>query len=469
VLARHYAIDWRTIPDLGWDLWAVAVGRVLPLEWTGKLFLALSQAITLGGALMLGRILAGRWTAVPLLAAPFLFSAAYTRGFLAFDLGFGLSLWAMAWWLWMPAGRWVLRLAVATLLSTLLYVVHLYAWAVYGVFVLGMELDRLARAPRQARPWALGETARDALQALPPLVLAWLAAGTAVRSDAPAMASFDPPYARLVELEQFVDIGHPALNVVAVILLLALVFVPVLVGRMRFVPRARVPVALFVALFFLLPDDVYDTSHVAWRVLLPAIVLGIASIRPPSDVSGRRLLSVQLAVAVAVTLAIPLWQIGAWRTAAAEKADFLALIQDIPDGSRLFFAHSGVTKLDLATRFNGAYHVAAWAVPAKRALVQTMFAFPGQQPLRFVDPALTSGPKNSLAVLGDIVRAYREAGTSLAERLTRHFDYVVMHGRYERPETLLLPMQDLRRVGEVGDFRLYAVAAPEGTASGKRP
>jgi hypothetical protein len=66
----------------------------------------------------------------------------YTKGFFNFDLGLALMLWALAAWVWLGPERWRMRLVVGTLFSTLLYFVHFYAFAVYGLFLVGLELPR---------------------------------------------------------------------------------------------------------------------------------------------------------------------------------------------------------------------------------------------------------------------------------------------------------------------------------------
>ena len=115
-------------------------------EIDGKLFIRfLSIALTLAGCFALNRALVGKWTCVPLLAFPFLFNIGYTKGFLSFNLGFGIMLCAAAWWTALGESRWRLRLAGAFAFSTVLYVVHFYAWGIYAVFVFGSKLQQILR------------------------------------------------------------------------------------------------------------------------------------------------------------------------------------------------------------------------------------------------------------------------------------------------------------------------------------
>ncbi|MBZ0215692.1 MAG: hypothetical protein K8F25_03985, partial [Fimbriimonadaceae bacterium] len=130
-LAAHFQINWKPIPNLAWDSFAVVVGKYLPLSSTLKIFMLFGSAFTLTGVFLLNRVAAGRLTWTPLAAVPFLFNAGYSRGFLSFNLGIGIALIACAWWAMMSERNWLQRLVVASLFSTLLFYVHLAAWGIY--------------------------------------------------------------------------------------------------------------------------------------------------------------------------------------------------------------------------------------------------------------------------------------------------------------------------------------------------
>ena len=461
LLAAHYRVDWLPIPDLGWDLWALAFGRIVSLEWAAKLLVLISGALTISGCFVLGRIIVGRWTAVPLLAFPFLFSAGYAKGFLSFDLGIGAALWAMAWWLWAPERQWAVRLLVAAGFSSLLYIVHFYAWAAYGIFVLGIELTPAMSSPGAPRLARLGTILRDGTQALPAFAMLWWSSVVPLRPMDPskrAFGMFDLPWDRLGEAGQLIN-GDTAWGAVGLCAMGLALLLPFALGWARLNSRAAVPIALYVALFFALPNRIVDTYWVAWRVLLPATFLTIASTVPIGR-WRRPVICAQVAVAALVTAAIPLLQADSWRQSERERADFIAAIAPIREGSRLFWAHSGVSKHYVVTHEIGAYHVGSYAVVAKRALVQSMFAYYGQQPLHFREDWVRNVPETSTMFLPEIVKSFGGSRISLAQFVER-FDYVLMHGADDSVERVLLPIDHLQLINRVGDFRLYAVHASD--------
>jgi hypothetical protein len=457
LLQANYRIDWQPVPDLGWDLWAIVLGRYLPLEWTAKLIVVCGCALTITGCFAISRILVGKWTPLPLIAFPLLFNAGYEKGFLGFGLGIGLSLWAMAWWLWVPSRRWALRLAVATVFATVLYVVHFYAFAVYGVFVLGVELEDIIRSRREHRlARRLGMLLRDGAQALPAIALMWCSGPLSTQAADPngPIGLMDLPWERIPEAALLIDVETVA-GVVLLCVAAAVLLVPFALGWMRLRPRAIIAIGLYVGLFFLLPNRILDTSYVAWRILLPALLIAIAA-SVPAGRWQRQVVFAQIAIAALITATVPILQLSSWRQSNFEKSEFLAAIASLPEGSRLFWAHTGMSRFDVVANEAGAYHVGSYAVIAKRALVQSEFVSPWQHPVRYRDAALQAAPKNSTVFLPDLVKASTLRGFDLRRHILR-FDYVLMHGPESGEERAVLPVDRLRLVNKVGDFRLYAV------------
>ena len=456
LLRANYRLEWSPIPDLGWDLWVLSVGRLLPLVATAKLFVVLAFAMGASGCFVLGRVIVGRWTAMPMLALPFLFNSAYTKGFLSFDMGLAVSLWAMAWWLWMPDRRWLMRLAGATVLATLLYVLHICAFAIYGLFVLGIEAQTLVRG---AEGLPLGRRilrfTLNAAQALVAVALFVLARSMTPGADTPSdPVTLEEPLKRLQHLDFLIDVGSPAWGALFVIIMAITILVLIATGRVRFETRAIGPLLLLVLAFFVLPRSLLGGLNIAGRLTVPAVLIAIASLRPRPG-HGRSTPAVSFSVAVAVILAITALQSRNWRATERDRRDFLASIDQMPDGSKLFWAHAGMSARALRAEAIGSYHVGSYAVLAKRALVQSMFVSPGQQPLRFRDAAIQGAPANSETFLDAIVGF---EGARLNGYLSR-FDYVLLHGPEGDVEKTELPFDHLRAVGMVGQFRLYKVIA----------
>src|SRR6202007_1511388 len=160
------------------------------------------------GCFALNRAVAGRFTIAPLLAVPFLFNAGFTRGFLSFELGTGCALLAAAWWVWAGKMHWVRRLAFASMWSTALYMIHLYAWAFYGLFIFGYELQRMIERKEPRPALFLARLARDGLQAAPVPILLIYASRVSVAPELTVRA-FQPPFIRILQIQHLIDVGDP--------------------------------------------------------------------------------------------------------------------------------------------------------------------------------------------------------------------------------------------------------------------
>ncbi|MBU6461279.1 MAG: hypothetical protein KGK01_07415 [Bradyrhizobium sp.] len=452
VLQRLYSVQWTTLPNLGWDIWAMAVGRFLPLAWTGKLFIATASLTTLAGCFALNRIVASRLTIAPLLAVPLLFNAGFARGFLGFELGCGCALLAAAWWVSAVKMHWLRRLFFATACSTALYFVHLYAWAFYGLFVFGYEIQRMIERKSPTPMLFVARLVRDSLQALPvPFML--IHANQGSTNPEFTVQQFQFPFVRVLQIENLISLGNPVINFVLVVAFALVVGIAIV--RLRWIEVRgdfAVPIAISILLFFLLPDQIAGTFYVAWRVLFLAILVFIASC-VPTERGEIHVKQIMVGILL-LTFAISCVNVQSWHRSELGREDFLNVIHETPEGSALFVLHSGMKPSQLHSI--GLYHVGAFAVLAKRALVQSIFTKPGQQPLRFHDQWLQPVPETSFTFLADTKKEYRKYGADLASQLLK-FDYVVVDGPDFGDDLLALSQSQLAFVKSSGDFRLYKV------------
>lgn len=485
---QGYAVNWAPIPDLGWDLWAAFWSKWLPLHAAATLFFVFYFVLALSGLFALNRafnellrpthaperatgtspfwrfapkgrqvptkphdpssvrepVMGNGLSLTPLLAAPFLLNGGYTKGFFNFDLGLALMLWALAAWLWLGPERWRLRLLAGTAFSTLLYFVHFYTFAVYGLFLLGLELPpRLRQGPR-----GILYLARDGLQAAPALACL-IFCGDHLK---PPPTAYIQPWHRLIDLGLLIDTNHVWLNIVLVVAMLSAIGFALARKWLRLPASLILPLILAALVFVAIPDSIFGTAYVAWRTLLAAALVGIAALRPAP---GSRAVTPLLVLALtAVLLNSALFAVNAARTA-HEKRAFLTAIAPMPYGARLFWAHAGGTQHGLIANCAGAYHIGSEAVIARHAVVQSMFAYQGQQILAFRDRRVAV-PGNSQTFLTVIARDFHARGQDLGAYV-RMFDYVLLEGPGDPKAEAQLPKANLIPVTMAGDFRLYAV------------
>ena len=451
LLQLHYRIDWSIVPDMGWELWLFALSPLLSPTVIAKIMIVTVLILGVSGCFTLGRALTGRWTLTPLIAFPFLLNGAFANGYLSFDFGLALSLWAMAFWAWMPERSWIVRLAVATAAATILYVVHLCSFGIYGIFVLGFELRRFRGDPAPLR--RLGALLRDGLQALPALLIAMHATGSGHGTEG---VTYADPWNRFGGLSLLIESGWPWIDIVFILAYVGFLILSLKKSWLSLSSNVTFALLIYFALFLVLPDGLVFGSQLPWRLMLGLVLIGVTSVAPTQQ-TPRQLIPTLLSVALCITLAVSLAQNRRWSKSAVEKEAFLSVIAPMPDGSRLFFAHSGITAAVLTRDEGGAYHEGAYAVIAKRALIPSLFTAPGQHPLRFRDAVIQDvAQRDSIVFLTDIEKSFNDTHASFRDYLM-HFDYVALHGEDDALEKRMLPFEQLSLINRVGDYRLYQI------------
>src|SRR5215472_409556 len=142
-LARFYEIDWQILPNLMEDLIVPPLTRLMSIYAAGQTYTILSFVLIAAGTIALHRALFHRWSALPLIAFPFLYNNVFLVGTMNYVFGIGLALWALATWAWLRERSLPLRLLVSMLFVIGLFFCHLFAVGVYGIGLLAFELNRL--------------------------------------------------------------------------------------------------------------------------------------------------------------------------------------------------------------------------------------------------------------------------------------------------------------------------------------
>ena len=142
-----YQVTWTLNTNLVMDLVVPPLARFIGVEAAAKTFYFVSQLLLISGALLLERVVKGRVQLAPLAAAMFLYSVPFAWGFVNFEFGLGVALWAIVVWLATEGRPWLARALVHSIFVMVLFAAHLFALGVYG-FTVGMHELWRARSGR---------------------------------------------------------------------------------------------------------------------------------------------------------------------------------------------------------------------------------------------------------------------------------------------------------------------------------
>lgn len=483
-LSAIYEMDWSgASTNIGVDLLAVTLGRLIGGETPARLLLASALILPPLGAALLNRAVFGGWHWWQVGYALVAWNTTLLAGFLNYQIGLGLALLAAAADPVIgrrtgPLGGAVARVA----LGGALLVWHVFPAAFYGALIAG-----LAFGPDRAPFSGLAPLARAALRSATaaglalavPLGIFLIVAPVVPGDHAPpgAFAAWTAGYTLRNKLnvlrtafltyDQWID--------AAFILGLA---VPVALGAFGWLAsavlslRAHAGLAVaalgLVGLAILAPSDVAGTGYVDWRFPIMAALAAVAALRP--DFRGPRPLAASLAAFALLLLALArtAWVTEIWRERQADVASLTRALARVPAGAAVLPAEHtvgyGTPKLRgrhiFFSGFSSFSHVPALAVPWRRAFVPNLFAAPGKQLLRVKNPwrSYTSPEGGAVPVL--FLAATEWAPNDLywygfAQHWREHFDYVLVVNADVPNEGGEPHLPELQLIADEGFARLY--------------
>ncbi len=370
-----YAAAWGPYPNLAFDLFAVPLGRAVPIALVGKLFLSATVVIWCAGCVALGRAVTGRDSSRALVACFFVTCEPFLLGYANFTLGTGVALFAIAGAIRARDRAGLAGLGLPAALSLVAAVTHAAAIVTLGLAAAGFALASVvARRP-------LGRAARDLAIVTPGGVYfllwlatqadhgkdrAWSSVGTSLRA---LLTSILPSYAPTLDLVILSCLAAAAASA----LWLAR---PIRVDRPLLLAAGLCAAAVFAA-----PADFAGSYEANGRYALGAWTLGLFAVVSGPRVDRRVIAALGLSLA---TLFARQALVGrAWWTLGAELVRDRELMLLLPERSTL----ANVSFLDgrapRSTRLRelALLHAPALAVLDRSATLPTLYAIPGVQPL----------------------------------------------------------------------------------------
>jgi hypothetical protein len=368
----YYAAAWGFYPNLAMDLIVPPLARWMDIDTAARLFVAASQALILAGAVAIELAVKRRFEYAGFVALLFIYAFPFAWGFANFTFGVGLALWGIACWIALREKSALARFVVHSLFVAALFVAHLFALGLYG-FALGIhELWRFSQR-RAAKPFAL---------ALFMLAAPALVAGAALLLSGGSVGqpgnSWDFNFKPLWLLVAANGYNTP----LSAAILALLVFVGLRLRRAHGLvceQGGRWLAAGFGLLFLATPQLLFATAYVDVRVLVAgALILpGFISLRFADPLWERRVQVAALAL-ICINLGYVAWLWTSYRT------DYAAMIQSfaqIDRGAKILVARAGDESPFSGQSLEPMTHAPTLAAFSNKALVSSMMAVKGKQPL----------------------------------------------------------------------------------------
>lgn len=473
-LARYYEIDWQVIPNLMMDLIVPPLLRIINVYVAGQVYTLVSFALILSGVVVLNRQLFGRWSALPLIAAPLLYNDVFLVGTMNYVFGIGLVLWALTAWIALRERGRARRLSLSALFVFGLFFCHLFALGVYGVGLFAFESQRLWNAFRRvhrnsgqamARRAMVSLTVDFAMTGLPFL----LVPGLLMLS--PTRGLWDFEWQMDGKMDGLLFVIRAYSPVVAYLLAAIAAGAAAWAFRRRafsFHGFGLALLAVGAVVYLALPQVMFETYMVDTRLPISLALILIACI----DVDLRRPLARRIfAVGVIAVLAVRVGEVEYhWRQLSATTTSFRQSVQLLRRGAKVAVAYADPNGGD-RLRDYGLVHADCIAVIDRSALVTTAFTVVGKQILH-ARPAYRSRvdtQDGTPPMIGTLVRVTDRIDTDPDDywrSWTSDYDYLYV--LFTKPDFKNPDRAHLTEIFAGDRFILYRIERSQVTAASHR-
>jgi hypothetical protein len=406
ILPRYYRPDWSFLPNLAMDLAIVPLARIMPVDLAGKLFLASTFILTVAGVFSVSRALHGRIEPPAYLVFLFLYHRLILWGYLNFSFGLALALIAFGLWLRIRDKPWLHRLVVFSAFSTLLLLCHLFAFAVYLLFVGGYQLGRTVRDWRRdslrsdGKEWLL-----ILLHVSIPVILFIMFSPTADKSAALRYGLLSQ---KLTSAFHVVNNYYRPLDYATFFALVGILGLGIGKKWLELAWPVAWPLAIGALIQLAMPETLFGSQTADSRLPIALWMLLAAGLKL-NPVNPRLVQPVLLFFFALMLLRLAVVAVE-WRRANTVYGEYLAAFDKIQPGAKLL----SVIPLPRHPSFHHppVNFIASRAVIGKSAFDPSLFAEPGHQPLSFTEAYL----KLSKATPGPVVY-YGEDALKTGRRL----------------------------------------------------
>lgn len=330
--SQNYVPHWQLLPNLAMELVVPALAQLMPIELAGRLFIALTLALLVLGTAALHRVLWGRVGFWPLCSLLFLYNDTFHWGFLNYLFGLGLALLAFSAWIATERWRALPRLLAFSLVASILFVMHLFAFGVYGLLLASYELGNRWRERRWTRDDVVATGARFTQFIIPALL--WLATRS---NGGPHFTQYGSVFEKLLAFTAPVAYGSVCLTVIP--LCLGLIYLAWRNGALTLAPAMRLPLLAVIIVAVLMPKWLFGSwaADVRLPIALSFILISATRLRVSRGTGyGLGMLAVAFLALRVYALTV------SWRDMDQRFDEFRAAAAAIPQGSRFLVVQSSM-------------------------------------------------------------------------------------------------------------------------------
>ncbi len=470
LLSERYASDFGLIPNLAMDVIVPWLTEIMPLDLAGRLFLALILLSTLMSIAILHRVLFNYWSIWPVIAVLFLYHGSFMAGMVNFSLGAGLVPGALALWIVMRHASTAKRLLAGGMAALALFFCHIIAFGAYGILIIAHESMLVWKKWRRTR--GSHEAVKHFLIAgttglFPALLFMRQLLSHDLAGDRNPVIFGTWSWKAKALLSPLANYNL-TIDLISLALLTSLAVWSWCSGHLEVKRRMVLGLSALVVCFALAPKAFLSGGVFDQRFAILFILVLIASLDFRGGHAAARIgLFTLLAALFLVRIGVVTIN---WHDHRDDLREVRLAIGMIERGSRILVVQPDkTTGIRLAPDRHIVFHHAAQmanlatlAIIEKSAFVSSIYALPGQQPLRLRKPFDDLGGHGAsmTPTLADLALAFEEGGNESPPQIRswqRDFDYVLLIYGYGQDADLFrrnLPFKTLLDGNNIDLFKI---------------
>ena len=469
-ISEHYTTSSFLIPNIALEMIGLPLVTFLPYETVLDVLVLLICALSFTGTIFLHHTLFGRPSLWPLMTAAFVINWILLFGFLNYMLGVGLFLWGFAGWIRLSPERRLFRHLYGVIVALALFFVHLAAFGLYVVAVVGFEIQRAitrTRTPKRGTVAGLiGPLMSAGLQFVPAILLFMLSPTqeTGLVDGGFGGIEYDFPQKVAAPLVTLTS-GNPWLDALTVTILLILGGLILFFGRVTYAKAALGSLTVLIVAYLILPHHMDPTDFVDSRLPVAIFFFIVAATEVSFDDAFKTTIAVCLIVFLLASKSLALTM--NWREHDAIIEKYVQAFDCMQAESTMFFAAQDAprswARKHYVWRMQSPPHVADLATLTGRIFAPAVYALSGQHTIevreKFADlkayqasdPIEIIDSEALVRVIGDLVALHRQVSRDRAA-------YLLLLDRGEPP----IPLPGgLHPAASGPGFRLIGIYSPD--------
>jgi hypothetical protein len=378
-LQEYYDIRSYILPNMGMDLSLLLLGKLIPIEIAGRIFIAITFAATLSGSFFLHLTLFQRATLWPLASSFVLFNGILLIGFTNYLLGIGLVLWAVALWIRVGTRGAPVRIACGTLFSVTLFFAHLVSFGLFAIIIAGYELQRSIETFRNNSRAAIKNLVTGAAIFAVPMMLFFQ---SSTSKESSSIIRYGEPFikTKLGHLETLFS-NYPIVDALQAVVLMVFFMIVLCKGRLRLARQMRLPAAMLVITFLVMPGQALSAAMIDYRlpVFICFFLISVSMLEMKNEAWQRGLI-----VGMAGFLVLRSFFVSAiWNGDEEIIQEYRNAFSDMPSGAMMFVTNGEPFSRTLASlgRQTPIEHLGSLAAIESLVFVPAIYAHPSQQPI----------------------------------------------------------------------------------------